>query len=716
MMKTGDVYGQPGYPLFPPRCNIMVEFQPSGDSHQVIYQVKMMVPGTSSAEEFRQQILPQQGDRAFGGRWYTVEWQASQPPPINQKVFLLNVLEQFPKETADWVFDEASSVIYTYDSVHSNTPFGENRPVRILELFAGGYGGWAGGTDFLRQFLPFPVHVVGIYSSWEAVVHYAIGHSANIIDGHQPFDVTVLRQHEHSVIWADINDECLHGCPAWLPTLSKWSPDFLCFSSPCPPWSTAGRNTGLTVIDGQLFAKATLLSRILQPRLVAIEQVAGFPAHQDFKKLITLLRCCGYQILWQGVVGSSQCGSSARQRWLCLAALTKASELETPFIQEWCRHQAANPLSTQAVLTMDSILEEQVQISPEALHMAKSMEFLPNNGKFRLFGNQAAVLSSRCNDGSKTTKTFMASYGSQHKLDLRHLRERGLLVHFAKLAADEAARYWHPLEIMMQSVSSFRLFSPSQVTVGWRHAGNMISQPHAIFLLVNAFNTMKAVEHKLRLKTVLDTLWASKINAKNSVLTHVNGGALLYHIDDEEVDELIEGFQTILTHSGAFPPQTFWDHRRGFVPLPSVTASEASVEPSPICTVATTQEDDIAATAPFCLMQTGNIKVDHGFFSFLVAMDMTQPDLEAVWGDCFTSEFVPVEEVAAIGCSILMKPRICDPYDQPPNKYVASAMNGELSLMNAPRMASCLPWLINGSWRLNFRINLDRFLTITLDP
>lgn len=698
ILGKGDVYGQPGYPLFPSRYNLMVEFLPTDDLNQVVYSVKMMIPGTSSAADFSQQILPNREDRVFGNRFYTIEWKVDAVPPVNQKVFLMNVLEQCPTETADWIFDAQSTVIYTHDSVHGAVPFGEQRPVRILELFAGGYGGWAGGCDFLKQFLPFPIQLIGIDSSWDAVVQYAIGHSANIVDGHQPFDASVLQLYEHTIIWADINDESLHGFPSWLPPLSKWSPDFLCFSSPCPPWSTAGRNTGLTVVEGQLFAKATVLCKLLQPRVVTIEQVAGFPGHPDFQKLMMLLRCCGYHILWQGVLDSSQCGSSTRQRWLCLAALQKSPELETPFIQEWFRHHVSNPIAMKAILPIDDVLQPQVQVTEDALNMARSIEFLPNNGKYRLFNNQDAVLASRCHDGSSTTKTFMACYGSQHKIDARHLRERGLLVHFAKLAADEALRYWHPLEIMMQHVSTFRLFSHSSVTVGWRHAGNLISQPHAIFLLLNAFNMMKAVETKLRLKTVLDTLWASKLNANNTVLTHLDGGTILYHVHDDEIDELMENFQELLSFQGDFPANSFWDARQGFVAMPREDQTQPSMPVSTIFTVDTTQADDIQATAPFCLMQTGHITVEDGIFTFLVTMDMNQPDLEAVWQDFFTSSFVPVEDVPNRGCSIMLQPKTGDPFEQPTNSYVASAVNGELTILPAPKDGKLLSMI--DQWNL----------------
>lgn len=335
ILKKGDCFGHNGHPFFSDRCHILVTISDRHcDPTDKVLEVSQHVPGSSSATDFAQRILPQFDDKLLGTRKMTIHWDHPHEIPIEGKVFLLNVVEQFPKTNADWTFDTHSMQLPTRSAVHRDLPFGEDRPIRVLELFSGGYGGWAGSMNFLRQFLQFSVHVVGIDASWDAVQHYSIAHSANIVNGFRPFPSMLLDQDEHTVIWANLGDESFHGYPLCFKPVMDWGPDFLVFSSPCPPWSTAGRNSGLTVEEGMLFAKTVAMCRLLQPPVIGIEQVAGFPAHPHFQVLMHQLRSAGYQILWQGVTDSNQMGSATRQRWLCLAVLQRSPDLQPCLIQQ----------------------------------------------------------------------------------------------------------------------------------------------------------------------------------------------------------------------------------------------------------------------------------------------------------------------------------------------------------------------------------------------
>lgn len=73
------------------------------------------------------------------------------------------------------------------------------------------------------------------------------------------------------------------------------------------------------------------------------------------------------------------------------------------------------------VLKLDDQLKHLLKVPECVISMAKSFEFLPSQGRFRMFSHEDAVLEPRCHDGHQPAKTFMAMYGSQHEIDQRHL-------------------------------------------------------------------------------------------------------------------------------------------------------------------------------------------------------------------------------------------------------------------------------------------------------
>eukprot|EP00438_Fugacium_kawagutii_P008490 Skav210942 [mRNA] locus=scaffold713:182756:187325:+ [translate_table: standard] len=686
-VQKGDFFGQVGFPLFPERYRMMVkipEIEPLDSPRSIAVQI--VLPRNSSSTEFQQKIFPQHGERVFGDRGHTIFWTNARVFPRAGTFVLFNVLEQFPKQQADWTFDDSSVMLPTYETVHERTSLGE-RPLRLLELFCGGYGGWAGSMTFLEQYLPFSMHVVGVDSSWEAITQYAVQHDANVINGFCSFPVTLLDRQKHPAIWGDISETAFFGFPSWTPQVMTWAPDFVCFSSPCPPWSSAGSGTGLSVEEGQLFAKSVALIRLLQPRLVGIEQVAGFPAHSHSKLLVEQLRAAGYQIMWQGVLDAAQFGSSTRQRWLCLAGLQRVDELDMPLIQSWIKKHGVTPSSMQTILPWEPSVLEKLLVSDDALAKARDIEYLPSNGKFRVFNNQDAVLKSRCNDGSNTTKTFMAMYGSQHQINDQRLRERGLLVHFAQLPQENnVIRYWHPLEIMLQHLSIRKLFSPENLVVGWRHAGNLICIPHATFILVNGLNSLKDMSPKMRLPAVFADLWASKLNAGNTALVEVSIGTFLIHVQDAEFDSLKDNYQALLTFVDDFPADCFWDYKEGFLSFETLDTNplrSPSSEASPL-SIDTASDDDIPATVPFNLLQIGHIFLASGRFSFLVTMEVQKADLEWLWRDVFVCDFVPIDQAGIEGCSIKLTPRIGFADVDEPRGLVVTAVDGEMNVLNPP--------------------------------
>lgn len=539
-------------------------------------------------------------------------------------------------------------------------------------------------AKFISNFAGQDIHTVAVDSSWDSVLSYAATHDAAVVDAfthHMQFESMPA---PHVVYHADVSDDSLHGLPKWLPSIASWAPDVAVISSPCQPWSNAGSGSGLLSEEGTLLPQALKLIRLLKPRLLGLEQVAGFPGHQHFNLVMTQLRAIGYQCLWQGTVESSQFGCAQRNRWLCLAGLQSAPELSSQIIQPFLRHHASTPLTMQTVLNWTPEQIQQLQPDDQVLQLASRHDLLPGYAQTKVSSDHQAVLKSRCNPGTSQVKTCMAQYGNQHNLSISTLKDKGLLVHFAQLDQENGTiRYWHPLEVQLHHVCHSKIFAAASVQQGWLHAGNLISCPHAIFILVNGFN-MLAFPSKINLAEIMKSLWEQRLSTSNGSLFVADFGTFFHHQDFPLNPNIIENLRELFRIQPPHLASDFiWHPTQGiqrFPPLSTNTPSgeaqsDAVLHPQqggPIeapqsseITVpavslaaaepyasATTPHQDEVATQDFCVFQTGKIHSAVDNFVFLVAMDVTFAALQTFWDDTFSATMVEINEATLEGCSV----------------------------------------------------------------
>ena len=177
---------------------------------------RLVPPGISSilcANDFMQC----DEERALGT--VSLLWDSNWNRPLpDEKTFSINAVDghachpHFPK-AFDFVIDHDTIVVPCVDK-----PTG---PVRILELFAGGFGGWACALLLLKH-QGNPVQIVAIDHDLDACKTYAISHGAALVNGISVVDSRLLLgTHQDFIVHADVIAK------HWLRPVGTWSSCFL---------------------------------------------------------------------------------------------------------------------------------------------------------------------------------------------------------------------------------------------------------------------------------------------------------------------------------------------------------------------------------------------------------------------------------------------------------------------------------------------------------
>lgn len=206
---------------------------------------------------------------------------------------------------------------------------------------------------------------------------------------------------------ADLEDE------EWIHKVAPWRPELILISAPCVSWSFAGGQGGLAQSEGLLLPKSLSACKLLRPKVIGIEQVPGFLAHQDSKLIISQLNAMGYRVHHSKVLDSSDFGCALRSRFLCVAVRTHDSDIaDTPFVP-WKPQGPLTPAGMATMLDLPQHVLEQLRVKDEALASASNPAHLPTH--LRIPGTQAGeqTLSLRCHSGQSTLPTFLAMYGQR---------------------------------------------------------------------------------------------------------------------------------------------------------------------------------------------------------------------------------------------------------------------------------------------------------------
>lgn len=270
LIGEDDTFGQIGTPWFQDRSSLFLDVTAtSSDGHCQRVEGDIIIPQGATLKQMQDGCFPTNPDRSMGVSTTVDNVCFPQKEIPTGKVLLKNVQERCPKAShqSEWIFDHQSLIF-----PRSNRKPG---PLRVLELFCGGCGGWTAATKFLSKIYKQDVQTVGVDHSITAIANYAGNHGSHVLNALDGIPTNILQSGKNFAILADIDDQ------SWWEEVARWGPDIVTISAPCVSWSGASTAAGLSNFAGMLFPSAVAHCRRFRPKLVTAENVPGFAGHPD---------------------------------------------------------------------------------------------------------------------------------------------------------------------------------------------------------------------------------------------------------------------------------------------------------------------------------------------------------------------------------------------------------------------------------------------------
>ena len=340
----------------------------------LIFHAIPLTPMGSSAMLMKDEIYLPYSDEKMSLMPVTIACTADHVLPVGLgKMLLWNVRDSYPVE-ATWIPPMHDTPIHWYlDEFSQILPMPDRKdgPIRHLELFAGGHGGWAYATRFLREMFNVPSQIVAIEHDLHILSNYAVNHGAMLISGDSPLPKGLLDSGLDVAIHMDVTTR------ACLPQLSQWNPDIATISAPCGPWSKAGAETGLASQNGLVFAEAVAVLRWIRPRIILMENVPGFPCHPHSKLILQQLKAAGYRVRWCKVIDVAAWTCVQRNRWLCVATLLNDPQVKFEHFEMWPVGMKHTPTDMNTILPLSHEMIEQLLIPEHVRKLCSDPRFLP---------------------------------------------------------------------------------------------------------------------------------------------------------------------------------------------------------------------------------------------------------------------------------------------------------------------------------------------------
>ena len=245
-----DTLGSIGSLAFPRRANLLVQVtERHFHEDEIALKIHRKVPEGWGIEQFFHDHMDMPKDVWLPEtEWLIWDAQVSLPP-LHQTCWILGVFDQdFFRGNLEHAFvaDDKTSVIPLHEHVGSHTS------IRLLELYAGGFGGWKSALSLMRHF-GITTQVVAIEASLEASVAYALSHHATWVGPQTPVEPNLfVSSKDDWILQKDVHD------PEIKSAIGQWAPNMITISAPCPPWSSAAYSAGISDRQGQLFSNQFL--------------------------------------------------------------------------------------------------------------------------------------------------------------------------------------------------------------------------------------------------------------------------------------------------------------------------------------------------------------------------------------------------------------------------------------------------------------------------
>jgi site-specific DNA-cytosine methylase len=260
-------------------------------------------------------------------------------------------------------------------------------------------------------------------------------------------------------------------------------------SPPCPPWSGAGTNKGLSCSDGVLFQSHLEWAAVMRMQTVVLENVPGLAKHDDFKSIVRHVASKGLVLQLHGTFSCHQVLPVRRDRWLATfvhkdVALDSERVRVANAISFACNmfaRVAKEPtLGSSDVVHTNCSVDERVelQVPSDAHEMMGKVDVAPWWLKSKVVEHTPEnLVQGRVVGEGQQCPCFMASYGKQHEIDVSLLRGKGLQTILFEDAA--GVRMLSPWEMLAAMAYKPTTVLSSDVFTAWKQAGNGLTAAHA---------------------------------------------------------------------------------------------------------------------------------------------------------------------------------------------------------------------------------------------
>ena len=556
----------------------------------------------------------------------------------NIEFWVFNVLD-------NWNVAHESDAQYLLDDETEIVPIAKTKKgtLKVLELFCGGYGGWRSTFEFLHDHFQIDAQIFGIDKDLHAIQTYAATNKTVLVNGMQNLPWKFFKDFtQHAAIHADIHSF------KWLAAVGMWKPDMITIPAAGPNGETTSGEIQRT--PDKLFAEAMAICRILQPRVIAIEQSGEFQNHETKAAVMRLIPWAGFKLTWAETLNlKSQCPVN-RVRWLAIATRSHNSDCTPSDSKTWNSYEEHTAHTFDAILPEDLALDDRLQISTD-IRDTDAHDTYDDKEVKKPAKNTCA---STCCQGYEVLPTFTAEYGSQQAMqEQRVLPDASLQGLYKPNGCSQ--RLFHPIEVALLHVVYKIVFLPEDWTLAWKYLGNQTAIPHALITLVNALAFFKHIP-SLNIKEVLDRMHKVKLTQSSMTLTKGCMGIVIsdgsVNLDNEE-HENIKKFHDECRDC-IMPDGKFWD-TKGFHNLP-LTKNESMVQSTPkkeeeLDKTETENQIDtqeIPCTVPFVTLLKGKLETSYGHLNFWFDATLTTEQIMTVWPNALTQETENMQEGVAL--------------------------------------------------------------------
>ena len=351
------------------------------------------------------------------------------------------------------------------------------------------------------------IRTTAVEAQLTQAIQYSLTHGHTIVGNCKALQPFFLHGHDQDVTFVcKIQDIHWQQQLRWLP-IALWS-----LSAPCQSWSYAGNRHGLANGDGFALAEAFGQVRIHRPKLVMLEQVAGFKQHEHYALVQRLIQWSGYQQILTDVLDLADITPVKKGRFLGLYARDDLL-VEDFCIDPWPESTTIAWHAFDAVFPLT--IAENIKFAPSNADLARYFdpEWMP--GKLKVW-KQQEILKYRIPVGNCKLPTFMHLYGQQHLLNPHKLLSMGLFGHFQRQGS--VIRFWTPIEIALlhglPNASAF--LKPSKLS--WETLGNAIFTAHALYLMAHALKILKFIKADVEPKKVVQQMIENRPRASKTSL------------------------------------------------------------------------------------------------------------------------------------------------------------------------------------------------------